>query len=426
MRFEQRTSPWGSRSRGLASDRRGRSSVRLLIFLCLVAACDGDNADAVGAAGSDAGPGGDDPRDASEDRTGGAAGMPGEAGHPDIGGGTDVSTEQRADISHHDVDDGDPDVTDVAEPPDRRRADDANGDALDEPRDAGRDASLDANGASDAPRDTGPIVVGPGFARSVRFAVIGDYGMASTDEARVANLVQSWNPDFVITTGDNDYTGLSDGIDGVIGRYYSEFIGNYWGVYGPGSRTTRFWPSPGNHDWDVGDLATYIDYFTLPGNERYYEIDLGLVHLFALDSDPREPDGTTADSVQARWLQTQLARSASCFKIVYFHHAAYSSSSHGSSFEMRWPFEQWGADAVFFGHDHVYERFQIGQIPYFTVGLGGAAPYPFLTSLPETRSQYNADFGAMRVSAGRRGIRFEFVDANGTVVESIASRKRCP
>ena len=39
----------------------------------------------------------------------------------------------------------------------------------------------------------------------VTFAVIGDYGLASQNEADVANLVKSWNPDFIVTTGDNNY-----------------------------------------------------------------------------------------------------------------------------------------------------------------------------------------------------------------------------
>jgi hypothetical protein len=171
--------------------------------------------------------------------------------------------------------------------------------------------------------------------------------------------------------------------------------------------------------------VAYTDYFTLPGNERYYDVDLGLVHLFAVDSDPREPDGTTVDSAQAQWLRTRLARSNSCFNVVYFHHPAYSSGPHGSSLDMRWPFEAWGADVVLAGHDHVYERFEVGQIPYFTVGLGGGAPYPFVTTIPESRAQFNSDFGAMRVTANRRGMRFEFIDANGNVVETFDSPKRC-
>ena len=61
---------------------------------------------------------------------------------------------------------------------------------------------------------------------SVRFAVIGDYGIAGQPEADVAALVQSWNPDIVITTGDNNYpNGEASTIDANIGQYYHQFIG---------------------------------------------------------------------------------------------------------------------------------------------------------------------------------------------------------
>src|SRR5437868_2739834 len=45
-------------------------------------------------------------------------------------------------------------------------------------------------------------------------AVIGDYGTAGTPERDVAALVKSWNPDVIITTGDNNYeTGAASTID---------------------------------------------------------------------------------------------------------------------------------------------------------------------------------------------------------------------
>ena len=66
-----------------------------------------------------------------------------------------------------------------------------------------------------------------------KFAVIGDYGKASTNELNVSNLVKSWNPDFVITVGDNNYEyGEASTIDTNIGLYYSEFIYPYYGIYG--------------------------------------------------------------------------------------------------------------------------------------------------------------------------------------------------
>ena len=51
----------------------------------------------------------------------------------------------------------------------------------------------------------------------------------------------------------------------------------------------------------------YFDYFTLPGNERYYDFTWGPVHLFALDDIESEPDGVGASSIQAQWLKAGLA-----------------------------------------------------------------------------------------------------------------------
>src|SRR5262249_48778575 len=78
---------------------------------------------------------------------------------------------------------------------------------------------------------------------------------------------------------------------------------------------------------------------------------------------------------------------------------------HGSTQEMRWPFAEWGAEVVFSGHDHTYERLLIDGIPYIVQGLGGASKYAFPTPpLPQTQYRYNDDYGATRVNATRTAI----------------------
>jgi hypothetical protein len=262
----------------------------------------------------------------------------------------------------------------------------------------------------------------------VRFAVIGDFGADTPAEAAVATLVKSWKPDFVITTGDNNYLeGPGASLDQSIGKFYAEFIGNYHGKFGPGSAVNRFWPSPGNHDWhtDAG-LAPYIDYFTLPGNERYYDVTIGLVHLLALDSDPHEPDGTNATSTQAKFVKEHLASSTACYDLVYFHHPPYSTGKHGSSLEMRWPFKEWGAEAVLSGHDHTYERFDVGGLPYFVIGISGASKYEFASPpLPETRFRYNESYGAMLVTAAPSAITYEFFTTDGVKRDAITVPGHC-
>ncbi|GAB4580694.1 MAG: hypothetical protein Fur0022_34360 [Anaerolineales bacterium] len=252
------------------------------------------------------------------------------------------------------------------------------------------------------------------------FAVIGDYGSDGAIEDAVANLVFSWNPEIIITTGDNNYpNGSAETIDDNIGQYYARFIAPYNGVYGPGGQINRFFPAPGNHDWHGNSLQPYLDYFTLPGNERYYDFTWGPVHFFALNSDSREPDGVGASSVQAVWLQQTLASSTAPWQIAYMHHPPYSSGYHGSIDWARWPYAEWGVDAVLAGHDHVYERLLIDGIPYITNGLGGnPARYWFTNILPESQIRYREDHGAMRVTATETTLTFEFITIEGELIDT--------
>lgn len=256
------------------------------------------------------------------------------------------------------------------------------------------------------------------------FAVIGDYGEAGQASASVSALVKSWNPDFIITVGDNNYpNGEADTIDANIGQYYHEFIASYAGSYGPGSAENRFFPALGNHDLYSEGGKPYFDYFTLPGNERYYDFQWGPVHLFALNGDPSEPDGFRTGTVQAAWLEQGLAASTAPWKIVYLHQAPYSSGYQGSSVWMQWPYAAWGASAVLAGHDHLYERLEIDAIPYFVNGVGGGAIYSFNEPLPGSQARFNGDYGAMRVQADPHRITFDFLTRSGEVIDSLTLQK---
>jgi hypothetical protein len=260
--------------------------------------------------------------------------------------------------------------------------------------------------------------------RSVKFAVIGDYGMDNSAEADVAALIQGWQPDFVITTGDNNYpSGAADTIDANIGKYFHDYIFPYVGAYGSGADLNRFFPSLGNHDWYTADAQPYLAYFTLPGNERYYDFVWGPVHFFALDSDEHEPDGVNAGSAQAVWLRQGLAASTSPWNIVYTHYPPYSSGIHGSTDWMQWPFAAWGADALLAGHDHLYERLLVDGIPYFTNGAGGGGLYNFVTVLPQSQFRYNANYGAMLVTASETELLFEFYNRVGGLKDSYRVTK---
>jgi hypothetical protein len=253
----------------------------------------------------------------------------------------------------------------------------------------------------------------------LHFAVIGDYGFAGQPEADVAALVKSWKPDLIITAGDNNYDwGADSTIDRNIGQYYHEFISPYPGSYGKGDTVNRFFPSLGNHDWRSGGASAYLKYFTLPGNERYYEFVRGPVHFYALDSDENEPDGVTASSKQAMWLKAQLQASTSPWNVVYFHHAPYSSGAHGSSEKLQWPFREWGASVVITGHDHTYERVIVNGFPYFVNGLGGRSIYELKKTVPDSKIRFVKDYGAMDVVADGAKMTFRFVTRKDSLVDT--------
>lgn len=251
-----------------------------------------------------------------------------------------------------------------------------------------------------------------------RFAVIGDYGLAGPDAEGVATLVKGWNPDFVLTLGDNNYpSGAATTIDQNIGQYYHDFIFPYSGQYGTGRAPNRFFPVLGNHDWETANGAPYFDYFTLPNNERYYTFTWGPLRLFALDSNPLEPDGVSNDSAQAMWLQQALTESTACWNIVYMHHPPFSSGLHGSSIWMQWPYQSWGADAALAGHDHHYERIMRDGLPYFVNGLGGGSRYELREPVAGSEARYNADYGAILVEATRDQLTFQFITDTDEIID---------
>ena len=135
------------------------------------------------------------------------------------------------------------------------------------------------------------------------FAQIGDFGASAgtggydgTNAGSVATLVKGWSPSFIITTGDNSYdTDGSDPESGEdyydvnVGQHYSDYIFPFGesqsSTYTSSATENKFFPSIGNHDYVAGEnLSAYLSYFTLPGNERFYDFKKGGIHFFSIVS----------------------------------------------------------------------------------------------------------------------------------------------
>lgn len=204
-----------------------------------------------------------------------------------------------------------------------------------------------------------------------------------------------------------------------------------------GADTNKLFTSIGNHDYgeSPNGITDYFDFFTLPGrpgntsgNERYYNFEWGNSEFFAINSNSQEADGRTSGSTQGSWLQTELGNSTADWQFVYFHHPPYTSgTSHPNETVMQWPFEAWGADAVFNGHNHHYERIHKDAdadstvMLYFVTGNGGRSLYTSFTSPPEPGSQFRngTDYGAMIVETfGSDSVQFKEYNVAGMLLDS--------
>jgi len=262
------------------------------------------------------------------------------------------------------------------------------------------------------------------ISQQVRFAVIGDYGSGSQDEGRVANMINTWGVDFIITLGDNNYPdGEASTIDEKIGQFYSGWIGNYLGGYGSGSSSNKFFPSLGNHDWHTINAQPHIDYFTLPGSgfansselERYYDFEWENIHFFVLDSESIDPGGEGPDPDQEQWIQTQMTdcvKNHLHWRIVYFHHPPYCTEyligGHGGETFMQLNYVGMGAHIVLAGHAHKYERLIIDGLVYFVNGLGGKNYFASGPPIVGSQYIYGADFGAQLVAVDGTEMKLEF------------------
>ena len=199
---------------------------------------------------------------------------------------------------------------------------------------------------------------------SVKFLVIGDSGTG--DRAQNEIGAQMWKAhavfpfEFAIMLGDNMYGSERP----------QDYVAKFERPFKPMlDAKIPFYASLGNHD---DPNQRYYKNFNM-GGKRFYTYQKKDVRFFALDSNYMDQD-------QQRWLEKELSRSNSKWKIAYFHHPIYSSGGrHGSEVDLRAIVEplfiKYGLNVVFAGHEHFYERLKPQKGIYYFTGrrLGEAA-----------------------------------------------------
>jgi predicted phosphodiesterase len=244
---------------------------------------------------------------------------------------------------------------------------------------------------------------------SIRFAAIGDMGTGEQPQYETAQQMlksrQAFPFDFVIMLGDNIYGGSKPA------DFDRKFAVPYKPLIDAG---VKFYASLGNHD-DTNER--FYKPFNMNG-ESYYAYKKGNVRFFVLNSNYMDPK-------QSAWLETQLRDAGkSDWKICYFHHPLYSSGKfHGPSLDLRQLLEplfiKYGVDAVFSGHDHVYERVHPQQgIYYFTEGASGQLRSGNLARSAITDKGFDTDRSFMLIEIAGDEMHFQTISRTGVTVDS--------
>lgn len=235
------------------------------------------------------------------------------------------------------------------------------------------------------------------------------------DETAVAAMVKSWNPDYILTSGDNSQQQATEEQVALSAAPYEDAL----------ARPNFFYPIFGNHDYgnscDEAGAKYSIEYWKVPTSYRA-ELGNGLVEWLNPDGACQTSNGETMPPIFDDYM-TSLNSSQAVWKFTGIHQPPYSSGKSGNNINRRWAIQP-GVDLMLSGHDHDSE-FVIDPDGHALVvnGIGGDGTTDLFT--PTTGSQFrqNESLGAGRITVTKESVRFEFVALGGQTMYEFTLRK---
>ena len=266
-----------------------------------------------------------------------------------------------------------------------------------------------ANGSANAAASSAVKVSLPREEGSVRFVIIGDTGTGSKKQHELADVLlkarSAFPYDFVLLLGDNLYGGESP----------RDYRSKFEDVYRPLlDQKVKFYATLGNHDEPA---QRFYEYFNMDGKE-YYRFTKGNIAFYSLNSN-------YMDQKQVKWLEDELAKDTSEWKITFHHHPPYSSGGkHGSDTALRKVVEpillKYGVNMDLAGHDHFYERIKPQQgVYYFVSGAGGKLRSGDVkNNSPLTDKFFDRDMSFMLAEIAGDQFYFQVISRTGETVDA--------
>jgi hypothetical protein len=243
-----------------------------------------------------------------------------------------------------------------------------------------------------------------------RILAVGDFGVGGSRERVTGRAMKAWESDhparILLTLGDNDYTESPKAFR----RNWSDAFGWLRGA-GVHVRGTL-----GNHDVRVQAGRYELDTLHMPA--KHYERSLPGIDLFVLNSN-------SVGDRQTAWLKRHLAASMATWKVVSFHHPAYTCGGYLSNPDVvaRWVplFQRYGVQLVLSGHDHNYQRFAPRHGVTYVVHGGGGQELYALRSCPAgypRRAFARSVHGFLYLVVRPRALSVRSVKLDGHVLDS--------
>jgi hypothetical protein len=246
---------------------------------------------------------------------------------------------------------------------------------------------------------------------------IASCGGSTTGESQTAAVIEGLPDATVLTLGDNAYPNGTA----------AEFANCYDPSWGRFKSRTR--PIPGGHDYNTPGGAGYFGYFGAAAGDSstgYYSYNLGAWHVVALNA-VCDKVSCEAGGAQEQWLRRDLAANPASCTLALIHEPRFSSGSiHGGTADVQ-PFwealEDYGADFVLSGDDHLYERFlpqtPTGQldtthgITQFVVGTGGFYLYDFAPTIEPNSDARIKSYGVLKATLDPHALDWRFLRTDG-------------
>jgi hypothetical protein len=234
---------------------------------------------------------------------------------------------------------------------------------------------------------------------------VGDGADGGDDAWQVARRIGSGRVDRLLYLGDVYEDGTAE-----------EYAEHYKPVYGHLDDVTA--PTPGNHDWP-NHVEGYDPYWEqVRGKEppSWYSFRVAGWELLALNSEGSHESG----SAQLRWLRAELGERGTC-RLAFWHRPRYSVGRHDDQADVQpfWDALEGHATLVVNGHEHNMQRYvPIDGLTELVSCAGGHSHYQLDRQEPSHAFANDTDYGALRLELRPGSASFEFITAEGRMLDS--------